>query len=308
MHRTKAVIRKVGNKFCVFSENGKNLGCSKTRPGAEKRLQQVEFFKNKGSADMNYKDAFNNLGKALSQGFTPEELGRVPDGQPRHIEVPSETLSVVDSLKEGTIACRFSSRLLDKKDHFPVVSQTQAQSSMARVMMLTDAPVWYAGSLGELRKEVFTGINNLHPGIVLNVRVPAELAVGLSDGEIPAETSKTSVQDPEDDRKVDLVPQVARPTLTSAQVEIALADEETRKAVAGRLMEMIDKQIDNMKSAKKVGERLLKSGLKSEEFDQLSTYLQEDILHELMARGVTGNTRASEDRRRELLDRMKNNG
>jgi len=59
-----------------------------------------------------------------------------------------------------------------------------------------------------------------------------------------------------------------------------------------------------MQIAKKVGERLLKGGIKSEEFDQLSTYVQEDILRELVSRGVTASAQTSEARRRELLNRM----
>jgi hypothetical protein len=308
MHKAAAVIRKVGDKFCVFSEDGKNLGCSTSREGAEKRLKQVEFFKHKGSANMNYDKAFRNMAKALQDGFTPDQIGGAPDGQPRKVAVPSETLSVADSLKYGTIAGFPSRLLLDKKEHFPVITQTQAQSSMARVMQLTEVPAWYSGTLAGLRQEVYAGILKLHPDIQLNVRVSAEMAVALSDGETPAATSKTSIKDPDDDRKKDEVSQVARPTLTSAQVEEALQDEDNRKAVAGRLMEMVDKQIEHLQSAKKIASRLLKSGMKSEEFDQLSTYVQEYILRELLSRGATASTQA-EDRRQELLARInKNNG
>ena len=306
MHKAIAVIRKVGDKYCVFSKDGKNLGCSTSREGAEKRLKQVEFFKQKGSADMNYENAFNNLAKALGEGFTPDQVGSAPESTPRKVNVHSETLSVADSLKTGSIAGYSSERLLDQKEHFPVITQTQAQSSMARVMQLSEAPSWYSGNLVELRQEVYIGIARLHPGLELNVRIPAEMAVALSDGETPATTSKTNIKDPDDDRKRDEVPQVARPTLTSAQVEEALQDEEARKAVAGRLMEMVDKQIDHLNSAKKIASRLLKGGLKSDEFDQLSTYVQEDILRELMSRGVNASAQA-EDRRKELLARMNKN-
>ena len=294
MHKATAVIRKVGNEYCVFSKDGKNLGCSNSREGAEKRLQQVEFFKNKGSK-MNYDNALNNFAKSVNEGFTPaEETGDV-----------AKASNLSDRLREGTIAGFKSERLLDSKDHFPVITHTQAQSSMARVMQLAEVPGWYRGTIAELRQDVYEGINRLHPDIELNVRVPAEMAVALSDGETPAETSQTSIKDPEDDRKHDAVPQVARPTLTSAQVEEALADEGNRKAVAGRLMEMVDKQIEHLNTAKKIASRLLKGGMKAEEFDQLSTYVQEDILRELLSRGATAST---EGRRRELLDRMKNNG
>jgi len=302
------VIRKVGNQFCVFSKDGKNLGCSSSREGAEKRLRQVEFFKNKGSSEMNYNEALDNFAKALNEGFTPDQVGKAPESQPRKIKVESETLSVADRLSTGTVAGRPSERVLDKKEHFPVITETQAQSSMARVMQLDESPGWYAGEVRELRQEVYEGIMSIHPDIELNVRVSAEQAVALSDGQEAPKTTPQSVQNPNDVLKKKEVPQVACPTLTSAEVEEALKDEDTRQAIAGRLMEMLDKQLEHMQNAKKVGQRLLKGGMKSEEFDQLSTYLQEDILRELMSRGVTASSDNAEARRRELLDRMKNNG
>lgn len=39
------MIRKVGKKYRVVSRSGKNLGESKTREGAKKRLREVEYFK-----------------------------------------------------------------------------------------------------------------------------------------------------------------------------------------------------------------------------------------------------------------------
>lgn len=303
MYKSEAEIRKVGNKYCVFSKNGKNMGCSDTRQGAQKRLQQVEFFKHKGSADMSYSDAFKNVARALNQGFTPEEVGAAPDATPNNIKVESETLSVSDSLRTGTIAGSPSDKLLDKKEHFPVITQTQAQSSMARVMQLTDTPVWYNGTLAQLRQEVHAGIMKLHPDIQLNVRVPAEMVVALSDGEESAETSTSTIKDPNSDRKRKHVPQVSRPTLTSAEVQEALQDEEARKAVAGRLMELLDAQMGALESAKQIVARLTSDGLKAEEFEQLNTQLQEGVLRELLSRNTSANTH---DRRQELLDRMKN--
>lgn len=41
------MIKKVGSKYRVVSESGKNLGEYKTRKEAEKRLKQVEYFKHK---------------------------------------------------------------------------------------------------------------------------------------------------------------------------------------------------------------------------------------------------------------------
>lgn len=303
MFKTEAVIKKVGNQYCVFSKDGsKNLGCSDSLEGANKRLQQVEYFKHKGSAQMNYNDAFKNLGKTLSS-LDPTTIGQAPESKPNSIEVESETLAVGSKVNKGTIAGLVSDRVIDGKEHFPVITATQAQSSMTRVLQLTDVPAWYTGNLVDLRQEVSSGIAKLHPDMQLNVKVPVDQAVALSDGQSPAQTSKTSVKDPADVAKTQ-VPGVSRPNLSSAQVEEALADEETRKAVSGRLMEIIDQQSEMLASAKKTAQRLLKSGLKSEEFDQLSTFLQEDILREIVARSAVATAASSEARRLELLNKF----
>lgn len=42
---TTGFIRKRGNKWCIFSHKGKNLGCYSNRDSAVKRLRQIEFFK-----------------------------------------------------------------------------------------------------------------------------------------------------------------------------------------------------------------------------------------------------------------------
>jgi len=48
LFKSKATIRKDGTAskpYCVYSMSGKNMGCYKTRKGAEKRLAQIEMFK-----------------------------------------------------------------------------------------------------------------------------------------------------------------------------------------------------------------------------------------------------------------------
>ncbi len=50
-----AKIVKEKGKWCVKSEKGKNLGCYDTKVEAEKRLQQVEYFKHKKSGKTSYK-------------------------------------------------------------------------------------------------------------------------------------------------------------------------------------------------------------------------------------------------------------
>lgn len=247
-----------------------------------------------------YKEAFSNLAKAM-EDFDPTTIGREPSSTPPKVNVESETLSIAESFKTGTIAGRASKNILDTKDHFPVLTETQAQASMSRVMQVCDLPGWYRGTIATLRQEVYEGIMATHPNIKLSVRVPAEQVVALSDGEEGAETSPASVEDPNKVQKSE-VPQVSRPTLTSArQLAEACQDEEDRKAIAGRLMEMLGKQEEHLSSAIKIGGRLLKSGVSAEEFDALSTFLQEDTLRELMQKGTTAQ---SMSRRQELLERM----
>jgi hypothetical protein len=43
------VIKKEGSQYVVKSKKGKSLGKFKTKKEAEKRLQQVEYFKHKGN-------------------------------------------------------------------------------------------------------------------------------------------------------------------------------------------------------------------------------------------------------------------
>lgn len=44
-------IKKEGDKHCVKSHSGKNLGCYESAGGAKKRLKQVEYFKHMKAED-----------------------------------------------------------------------------------------------------------------------------------------------------------------------------------------------------------------------------------------------------------------
>lgn len=314
MEQAQATIRKVGSQYCVFSKDGsRKFGCFKSREAAEKRLQQIEHFKkSKGTESMNkeYNDAFTNWAKALQLGEDagPEELGQAPDVRPRQIDV-SSSLDL-----NGTIAGQKSPRILDQREHFPVTSEMQAQSSMIRAMQTPAVPNWYNGSLEDLRHDVWVGVLTKHPGLAQGLTVPVavEQALALSDGQEAATTNKSSVKNPADVKENE-VDSVKRPTITTASFEAkalasTCADEDVRQAIGGRLMEMIGNQEANLKAAKKLAQRLLKSGLKAPEFDELSTYLQEDVLHELLMKGTKASPVHPSDRRRELLDRLTNGG
>jgi hypothetical protein len=42
-----SVVQKMGNEWCVLSEEGKKLGCYPSRKQAEERLREIEYFKHK---------------------------------------------------------------------------------------------------------------------------------------------------------------------------------------------------------------------------------------------------------------------
>jgi hypothetical protein len=43
--QTQAFVRKNGDKWCVYSEKGKHLGCYPSKKAADERLRQIEYFK-----------------------------------------------------------------------------------------------------------------------------------------------------------------------------------------------------------------------------------------------------------------------
>ena len=55
----------------------------------------------------------------------------------------------------GTV-CVPASSAKDKKDHFPINSESQARNALARVHQYSAAPPWYNGSLKELARISFS--------------------------------------------------------------------------------------------------------------------------------------------------------
>lgn len=308
MDKSIARVVKKGNQWCVVSEDGTHhFGCSKTKEGAEKRLQQVEYFKHSKGNEMNYEQAFRNMAKSLNTGdVSPDQLGQAPDSRPRQVHIPSD--SITEGFSSGSIAGQSSIRLLDKKDHFPVFTETQARSSMSRAMQLTDVPVWYSGNLDDLRKEVYMGIAKVHPNLVdIEVNVPASRIVALSDGMTPSELTKTSIDNPANVQK-SLVPNTKRPTITTASDIAKLCeDDKARLSLAGNLLECIEQQEEDLQNAKKLASTLMKKGMTADQFESLYTYMQSDILRTLIynEQNADATVASTEDRRRALLDRLK---
>lgn len=236
---------------------------------------------------MNYDKTFENMAKALRLGesIDPSKVGGAPEARPRQVE-----LSLEQSLRTGTIAGKESPRLLDTRDHFPVTTKVQAESAISRSKQLGDVPIWYRGDMSQLRDDVYQGAIAYHP----------ELAVALSDGETPSETTPKSVENPADVRKNDT--KSKRPTITTALLVSECEDDERRIAIAGNLIENLEKQKEKLEIATKVASRLMKKGLTSNEFAGLVSYYQEDILRELLMAGTTAGKTL--DRRDALIAKM----
>lgn len=238
---------------------------------------------------MEYKSAFENFAKALA-----------PNGGPSRISVP---LDVEQAFKKGTVGGFPSDQVIDHKDHFPIITEIQARSSMNRAMSLREVPAWYAGTIDDLRYEIYAGIVKSHPDIEdLKVSLPIDQVIALSDGEEAPETSRTDIKDPVSPNK-DEVPPVKRPTLnTAASTILAMCsnDEELRQTVATSIADVLQKQKERLDQATVVASRLLKKGLSSDEFSQMPLFVQEEVLHDLMRKGVI----ADDQRRSNLLERM----
>lgn len=309
--KTEAVIRKVGNEYCVFSKDGKNLGCSSSEAGAKKRLQQVEFFKKKAKSHMS--------------NFTPDRFGeenRDKEKATTPLNVGNKSLSQV-----GTVAGRPSSSILDTREHFPIRSENQARSAVHRVGQMKASPSWFSGKVEELQKLVYLGVAATYPDIEIPVDLHLEAAMArlvtanrrddasvlenskrfkggkvtksqLDDalallsgqGKIGEEKSGVTidgveVKNPEDNPTK--VPGVPRKNLQSG------ASYKDRHAIARTLMDMIADKKKALLSAEKVAKRLETKGLTGDEFKQLMLFIQEDVLHELLRNGVKADDKSA---------------
>lgn len=309
--KTKAVIRKVGKQYCVFSKDGKNLGCSDSEAGAKKRLQQVEFFKQKAKSDMSNfgPDRFGDTNHDHEKATTPLNTGR-------------KSLS-----KVGTVAGRPSKQVLDTREHFPIASENQARSAVKRVGQMTRVPAWFSGQIDDLQKAVYLGVAAEYPDIQIPIDLHLEaamarlvtanrrddasvlenskkfkggkvsksqvndaLALLSGEGKVGEEKSGVvidgiKVKNPEDNPTK--VPGVPRKNLQSE------ASYEDRHAIARSLMDLISDKKKALQSAEKVAKRLEGKGLSGDEFKQLMLFIQEDILHELLRNGVKAEAEAA---------------
>ena len=58
-----------------------------------------------------------------------------------------------------------SSKVKDKKDHFPINNPDQARNALSRVAQYSSVPSWYSGSLSELQSKVRSAVKRKYPNI-----------------------------------------------------------------------------------------------------------------------------------------------
>jgi hypothetical protein len=305
MERTKAVIKKQDGEYCVFSKSGKNLGCFKSRKAAVKRLGQIEFFKkSKGNTGMT-KEAegkggrFRELIKARveadDQPAHTEELshklvnmsGVGKDEGLKHDPAGGRSQTDLNGVTGGSVANIPCDKVIDGNPHFPCFNESQARSAVSRAMRIADSPNWFAGTADELREAVCAGVSASFPNLEVNVPVHFEHAL----------SQQVEIKNPGtlNEKKV---PEFETPDLdkTANKNETRMfiktlsalnEDPNQRKAVATNVIENLQKQMDKLNQAMTIAERLMKKGLTAEEFSKLISFLQEDIVRELMFMGAT---------------------
>lgn len=94
--------------------------------------------------------------------------------QAKEIDVISNTIEKMaadipaGSDRPAAIFPDSSSKVSDKKDHFPIPDAAHARNSLARVGQYSDAPSWYRGSLVELRSAVKSAVKSKFPSIEIS--------------------------------------------------------------------------------------------------------------------------------------------
>lgn len=270
----------------MSESTGRGFGCYPSEKQAKERLAEIEAFKHMNNKASAYDQVFSNFAKAAFDG---------PSDRPQKLDLNDLTKDCFG----GSIAGLESKLVIDQKDHFPVNTEPQARSSMARAMQLQEVPAWYIGNIKNLKNDVYRGVKAKHPNLKLNVPVPLEEALGtMSDGETAPETKVSDVKNPAD--VAENKTKTKRPALGQEIVDF-LNDPNVRLTLAQSLQEKVKTLQDNLKLTKKVCDQLCEEGLTAEQFNALPSFLQEDILRQLT---LPGPSYASSDRRNELLKKL----
>ena len=200
------------NKWCVVSSDGtRSFGCYTSRKQAEKRLRQIEYFKQKENAmDKSLEDVMENLGtKVAATDLKPTNVDRPKNGPGQNtpdlmkynkpFSVNLETDPAGGRSKPdlvGTVAGKTSSLVNDRRDHFPITNEGEAHSAIKRIMSLRIVPDWFMGSLSDLQKLVHASVTEKYPKLQITVAMDLEkvfAGITLKDIKNPADANDKAV-------------------------------------------------------------------------------------------------------------------
>ncbi len=308
MDKTIAFIRKVGSQFCVFSESGKKLGCYKTREAATKRLRQIEFFKHKGKSDMSentpFEDKFEEAMTQFASKLDPDPASRTEDYSkepPKKLkkgkQLPKDPAGgpTKTDLAGGSLAGIVTELVIDNKLHLPIRDENEAKSSILRLTYFDGIPKWFNGTEAELKQFVLSAVAIKYPDLKVNINVPAEAALAIA-----AQKGKSEVQVKDPIKETGLpkhVPDIPTPSFSETSkkyvkdIFAAIQEGVSVKVLAAHLKDTLDKRKSELKDALKMADRLENDGLTGEEFCSLISFLQEDILRELLMKSTMANRR-----------------
>ena len=88
------------------------------------------------------------------------------------------------------------------------------------------------------------------------------------------------------------VPEIKMPTVDNILDKYVHASKDKKRVIAADLINMLDKQMKKLSEKRQLAERLLNEGLSGDEFANLISYLQEDILYELFAKASASDYRS----------------
>ena len=75
------MISKNGSQYCVYSKEGKEMGCYGSRGEAEHRLAQIEYFKVQSGKrkDEDKKEIFTRMAVSMSTNLDEKQVDRSKD-------------------------------------------------------------------------------------------------------------------------------------------------------------------------------------------------------------------------------------
>ena len=80
-----------------------------------------------------------------------------------------------------------SSKVKDKKDHFPINDADQARNALARAGQYDSVPPWYKGSLSELKEAVRKAVHKHYKGIEMQDKKSSRLEKIIKKADIEAQ-------------------------------------------------------------------------------------------------------------------------